>query len=109
MAEMDVSFRGGMAFGQAQTSHVWNTYVGLRKNFCDDRFSISLYVKDIFNSNHFKSTILLTGRKAILYEKEYEDMRKIGISISYRISGGEGNSKKDARNAWIDELNRVNL
>lgn len=108
-AEAAASFRGRMAFGQAQISGVWNTYIGLRKDFLDGRMSIALYMKDIFNSNHFKSTILLDGRKAMLFEKEYEDMRKVGLSISYRISGGAVNSKKDARKAWIDELNRVNL
>lgn len=108
-AEMNASFRGRMAFGQARISEVWNTYVGIRKDFWDGRVSLALYIKDIFNSNHFKSTILLAGRKASLYEKEYEDMRKIGISVSYRLSGGVGNSKKEGQNAWIDELNRVNL
>lgn len=109
MAEIDASFRGRMAFGQAQTSQVWNTFAGFRKNFCDDRLSISVYVKDIFNSNHFNSTILLSGRKAILNEKEYEDMRKIGMSVTLRFNGGTGKSKKESRNICIDELNRVTL
>ena len=108
-AEVNASFRGRMAFGQAQTSHVWNTYIGFRKNFCEGKLSLSIYMKDIFNSNHFNSTILLSGRKAVLYEKEYEDMRKIGVSLSWSISGGAGISKKEERNIWIDELNRVNL
>lgn len=109
MAEVDASFRGRMAFGQAQISHVWNTYAGVRKSFCNDRLSISLYVKDIFNSNNFNSTILLSGRNALLYEKEYEDMRKIGISATWIFSGGTGNSKKESRNICVDELNRITL
>ena len=108
-AEINGSFRGKIAFGQAQISGVWNTYFGLRRDFYDGKLSLAIYIKDIFNSNHFKSTILLDGRKATLFEKEYEDMRKIGISISYRLSGGVGNSKKEQRKVWIDELNRVNL
>lgn len=108
-AEVRASFRGKMVYGQAQISGVWNTYVGLRKDFGHGKLSLSLYVKDLFNSNHFKSTILLSGREAVLYEKEYEDMRKIGVSISWRMSGGKGNSKKENRNVWIDELNRVNM
>ena len=108
-AEINASFRGRLAYGQARTSSVWNTYLGLRKSFCDGRVSLSLYVKDIFNSNHFNSTILLSGRKAMLFEKEYEDMRKIGLSVSWRISGGTGKSKKEQRNVWIDELNRITL
>ena len=108
-AEINASFRGRLAYGQARISSVWNTYLGLRKSFCDGRVSLSLYVKDIFNSNHFKSTILLSGRKAMLFEKEYEDMRKIGISVSWRMSGGTGKSIKEQRNVWIDQLTRVNL
>ena len=109
IVEADASYRGSMAFGQARTSHVWNTYFGLKKNFLDGRLSLSVYVKDLFNTNHFNSSILLSGRKAILYEKEFEDMRKVGISISWRINGGIGKSEKKDRNVWIDELNRVNL
>lgn len=107
--EINSSVRGRMAFGQARTSTVWNTYAGFQKSFCDGRLSLSLYLKDIFNSNSINSTILLSGKKAFLYEKEFEDMRKIGISLSWRIRGGTGNSKKETRNVWIDELNRVNL
>ncbi|MDE6057104.1 MAG: outer membrane beta-barrel family protein, partial [Muribaculaceae bacterium] len=109
IVEAGASYRGSMVFGQARTSHVWNTYFGLKKNFLDGRLSLSVYVKDLFNTNHFNSSILLSGRKAILYEKEFEDMRKVGISISWRINGGIGNSEKKDRNVWIDELNRVNL
>ena len=108
-AEMNGSFRGKMAFGQAQISGVWNTYLGLRRDFFDGKLSLAMYLKDIFNCNHFKTTILLDGRKAVLFEKEYEDMRKIGLSISYRFSGGVGNPQKEQRNIWIDEMNRVNL
>ena len=108
-AEINTSFRGRFAFGQARTSSVWNTYIGLRKSFCSGKVSVSLYMKDIFNSNHFNSTILLSSRKAKLLEMEYEDMRKIGLSVSWRMSGGNGKSKKEQRNTWIDELNRVNL
>ncbi len=109
IAEADLSYRGGMTFGQARTSHVWNTYLGLKKNFLAGRVSLSLYVKDLFNTNHFNSSILLAGRKAILYEKEFEDMRKIGISLSWRINEGIGKSEKKDRKVCIDELNRVNL
>lgn len=108
-AEFNASYRGSMAFGQAQISPVWNTYIGIKKHFCEGKLSLSLYVKDLFNSNHYKSTILLSGRQAILFEKEFEDMRKIGVSISWKISGGVGISKKEERNVWIDELNRVIL
>lgn len=108
-AEISASFRGRIPFGQAQTSSVWNTYVGFRKSFYNGKFSLSVYAKDIFNSNHFNSSIILSGRKAVLHEKEYENMRIIGISISWRMSGGVSTSKKEERHAWIDELNRVNL
>ncbi len=108
-AEIKLSFRGPVAFGQARASSVWNTYIGIRRRFYNGRISISAYVKDIFNTNHSISTIYLSGRKATLCEKEFEDMRKIGLSISYRFSGGQRKKDKADRNIWIEELNRVNL
>ncbi|MDE5585261.1 MAG: outer membrane beta-barrel protein, partial [Muribaculaceae bacterium] len=54
-AEINASFRGRLAYGQARTSSVWNTYLGLRKDLYGGRVSVSVYIKDIFNSNHFNS------------------------------------------------------
>lgn len=66
-------------------------------------------MKDLFNSNHISSSIYLSGRKATLHEKEFENMRKVGISVSYMLKCGKETSKDNNRNTWIDELNRVSL
>lgn len=71
--------------------------------------SVSVYAKDLFDSNHFNSIISLAGRQAILYEKEFESMRKVGVSLSFHLSGGVRTSKKDGRKSWINEMERVTL
>ena len=108
-AEIRASWRGRLPYGQAFLSSNCNTFIGFKKTFSNGKFSISLYLKDIFNSNHFNSFIKLADKTAIIYEKEFENMRKIGLSFSYQINGGIKTSKIEKRNAWIDELNRVNL
>lgn len=106
--EVTASYRGPVAYGQVRVSKLWKTFIGLRKTFLNGKLGVSVYIKDLFNSNHTVSSIYLAGRKALLSEKEFEDMRKIGLSISYSLSGGE-KSKSEKRNTWFEELNRVNL
>ncbi|MDE5880439.1 MAG: outer membrane beta-barrel protein [Muribaculaceae bacterium] len=106
--EVTASYRGPVAYGQVRISRLWNTFIGFRKTFLKGKLGVAVYIKDIFNSNHTVSSIYLAGRKALLSEKEFEDMRKIGISISYSLNGGE-KSKEEKRNTWFEELNRVNL
>lgn len=108
-ADIKAAYQGTSAYGQARVSPKWNTQMDVNKTFLGGRLAVSVYMKDIFNSNHQTSTILLNGRKASLCEKEYEDMRKIGVSVSYNFSGGTRTEQKSSRNSWFDELNRVNL
>ena len=108
-AELNVSFKGRLAYGQARTSSYWNTSLYLKKSFYKGRLSVSVYAKDLFDSNHFNSIISLAGRQAILYEKEFESMRKVGVSLSFHLSGGVRTSKKDGRKSWINEMERVTL
>lgn len=70
---------------------------------------LTAYVRDIFNSNHSKSAITLSGKKATLAEREFENMRRIGISLSVRFKRNQSRFKKENRNTCIDEMNRVNL
>lgn len=107
--EIKASYQGPSAFGQARVAHRWNTHIAANKSFLGGRLSLSVYLNDLFNSNYPVSSILLNGRKATLQEKEYEDMRKIGVSVSYNFNGGIQNKQKNQRESWIDELNRVNL
>lgn len=108
-AEVKTSYRGPSAYGQARISSIWNTYIGFKKNFLKGRLCVSIYMKDIFNTNRISSSIYLSGQQATLHEKEFENMRKAGISVSYILKSGKETSKDKNRNTWIDELNRVSL
>ncbi len=85
--EVKASYRAPLAYGQVRIAKVCNSYIGIHKNFLNGKLGMSLYITDIFNSNRIISSICLANRKATLTEKEYEDMRKIGISLSYTFSG----------------------
>lgn len=108
-AEIKALYYGSSAFGQARLAHRWNTRLAANKTFLGGRLALSVYIDDLFDSCYRVSTILLNGRKAILREKEYEEMRKAGVALSYNFNGGIRNKNKNSRNSLIDELNRVNL
>lgn len=107
--ELKISYQAPLVYGQAKITNVWNSYLGIKKSLFNGKINISLYIKDLFNTNHFNTHIYISGAKAMLYEKEFEDMRKIGLSFSFNFSGGMKQEKRDKRNTWIDELNRINL
>ena len=107
-AELKLSYRAPIVYGQVKTSSLFLSNLSIGKRLLNNRLALSLYVNDIFNTNHTKSTIYLNGREAYLYEKEFEDMRKAVLSVAFTFSGGTKTSH-DARDTWIDELNRVNL
>lgn len=107
-AELKLSYRAPIVYGQVKTSSLFLSNLSIGKRLLNNRLALSLYVNDIFNTNHTKSTIYLNGREAYLYEKEFEDMRKAGLSVAFTFSGGT-KASHDTRDTWIDELNRVNL
>lgn len=106
--EISANFRGEAVYGQARLSPLCNTYIGLRKSWLNGMLSASLYLRDIFNTNHYDSTIFLSGRRATLREKEFDEMRIVGISLSLRHNSGH-KKNIDSRNSWTEELNRINL
>ena len=108
-AEISAGYKGRLAYGQATVSSSWTSNIVFKKTFLDNMIGLTAYVRDIFNSNHSKSAITLSGKKATLAEREFENMRRIGISLSVRFKRNQSRFKKENRNTCIDEMNRVNL
>ncbi|PWL60335.1 MAG: hypothetical protein DBY35_08480 [Bacteroidales bacterium] len=107
-AELSGSFTGKAAYGQAVVSPFGKIYVGVRKSFLSGRASLTLFVRDLLNTNYHTSTIMLEGKKAYLTEREYEDMRLVGVSFSWRFKSGNVR-RQERRQGVIDEIKRVNL
>lgn len=108
-AELSGSFRGPAAYGQARVSASGNLYIGLRKSILGSRGNVTLYIRDLLNTNHSTSTIYLAGKCATIIEREYEDMRLAGVSFALRFNAGKPHKHIPAKNNWTDEMNRVNL
>lgn len=108
-AELSGTIRGRTAYGQARISTTGQLYIGVRKSILNSRANITLYVRDLLNTNHRTSTIRLADREATIIEREYEDMRLIGASFSLRFNAGKPSRHIPAKNSWTDEMNRVNL
>lgn len=109
-AELSGNFHGRMARGQAMVAPGGMMYVGLRKAFLGGKANLTLFVRDLLDTSRRRSSIMLSGRKATLVEREYEDMRRIGLSLSLRLSHGPlRKSAPSPRNNLKEEINRVNL
>jgi len=108
-AELSGSWRGRSVYGQARVSAVSQVYIGVRKSILGSHGSVTLYVRDLFNTNHPTSVIRLAGRQATVIEHEYEDMRLIGASLSLRFNSGRPQRHIQDKRNWTDEMNRVNL
>lgn len=108
-AELNASYRGKTVYGQAEVSSSWNSYLGFRKPLFNNKLNLVFYVKDILNTNYSDSKIVFSEREALLVEREFENMRRIGVSLSFRFDSGKRTSRKENRNSCVDEMNRVNL
>ncbi|MCM1052336.1 MAG: outer membrane beta-barrel protein [Paenibacillus sp.] len=108
-AEVSGQWHGRMAYGQARVSGAGSIYLGLRKSILGGRINATAFVRDLLNTNRQHSEIWLNGRRAMLDEREYEQMRQIGVSISLRIHSGKLKTPKKREKDVIDEIKRVNL
>ncbi len=108
-AELSGQWRGRMAYGQATVGAAGSVYVGIRKSVISGKGNVTLFVRDLFNTNHSRSVIRLTGRSGSLSEREYEMMRQVGVSFSLRFKVGKVRQVNPRRNDLIDEIKRVNL
>ncbi len=107
-AELSGSFTGKTAYGQAVVDPSGKIYLGVKKSFWSGKGSLTLFVRDIFDTNYHISTIMLGGKTARLTEREYEDMRLVGVSLSLRFKSGSVR-RQERRQGLIDEIKRVNL
>lgn len=108
-AELSGKWRGRIAYGQATVYSVGSIYVGVKKSFWGGKAYISLFAKDLLNTNRLHSEVELSGKKGSLSEYDYETMRQIGMSFGASFTSGKFRSNKKNNPTLIDEIKRVNL
>lgn len=107
-AELSGQWHGQTVYGQAVAGAAGSVYVGVRKSVLSSNGNITLFARDLLNTNHSRAVIWLNGRKGKLSEREYEMMRLIGISFALRFNTGMMRRTISRRNDMIDEIKRVN-
>ncbi len=108
-AELSGTYCGRMVYGQALTDTSGKVYAGVRKSLPHGLGNVTLFINDPFDTNRRRSAIILPGgRTAMTDEREAEEMRRIGVSVSIRFRSGKTIGKGYAKDL-PDEIKRVNL
>ncbi len=99
--------------GWMSTPTIWGYYeisaqgslnAGVKKNFWDNKASLSLYLDDIFNSQHSNVRMARNGTSS--YNENSWDSRSIRVSFSWRF-GNMGSPAKQRKVGQQDEANRL--
>ena len=104
--EVSGFYSGEMIEGQTRVEPLWTISLGIRKNLLNDRFSLYIYVQDIFYSN--RPRVCIDSNYLYYTSKEKNDSRMAGISLGYRFSRGR-EIKKSRNENRIEESKRIGL
>lgn len=105
-AELSASYNGRMAYAQATVHPLLEVNMGIQKKVFGNRATVTLFAKDLFNTNYQKVDIQALGAQAFLDERH--NKRVLGIAFSWRFQKG-GEAKESMRKNGVDETKRVNL
>ena len=99
-------YSGEMIEGQTRVKPLWTISLGVRKNLCNNKFSLYIYAHDIFHSN--RPHVSMETNYLYYASQEKNDSRMIGISLSYRFNRGKEIKKSQNENR-IEESKRIGL
>ena len=99
-------YSGEMLEGQMRIKPLWTISLGVRKNLFNDKFSLYLYARDIFQSN--RPHVCVESNYLYYTSEEKNDSRMIGISLGYRFNRGREIKKSQNENR-IEESKRIGL
>lgn len=105
-AELSANYSGRMAYGQATVHPVLEVNVGIRKKVFGNKGAVTLFARDMFNTNYQKVDIKSFGTQAFVDERH--NKRVLGVAFAWRFQKGTG-TKESKRKKEIDETKRVNL
>ena len=95
-----------MAYGQATVHPALEVNVGIQKKMFRNRCTVTLFAKDVFNTNYQKVDIQSPGVQAFVDERH--NKRVLGIAFAWRFQKGS-ETKESRRKKEIDETKRVNF
>lgn len=105
-AELSAKYNGRMAYAQATVHSVLEVNMAIQKKVFHKKGTITIFAKDIFNTNYQKVNLQVLGTRAFLDERH--NQRMFGITFSWRFQKGN-EVKESKRKNGIDETKRVNL
>lgn len=105
-AEVSGRYNGRMVYGQATVHPFSEVSLGIRKKILRGNGTVSVFVKDLFDTDQQKIDLLVSGKRGWVDERE--NKRLVGVSFSYRFRQGSEVKERKRKNA-IDETKRVNL
>ena len=105
-AEFSANYNGRMAYAQATVHPILEMNIALQKKIFQGRGAVTLFAKDLFNTNYQKVDIQVLGTQMFLDERH--NKRVLGIAFSWRFQKGS-EEKESIRKNGIDETKRVNL
>lgn len=105
-AEASGFYSGKMIEGQSIVEPLWTVSLGVRKNLLNEKFSLYIYARDIFQSN--RPRVSVDSNYLHYKQTEKNDNRMIGISLSYRFNRGR-EIKKSQNDNRIEESKRIGL
>lgn len=105
-AEFSANYNGRMAYAQATVHPILEMNIALQKKIFQGRGAVTLFAKDLFNTNYQKVDIQALGTQMFLDERH--NKRVLGIAFSWRFQKGS-EAKESIRKNGIDETKRVNL
>ena len=105
-AELSANYNGRMAYGQATVHPTLEVNIGIQKKVFHNKGTVSLFAKDIFNTNYQKVNVESSGLQGFVDERH--NRRIVGIAFSWRFQKGSG-AKESRRKNTLDETKRVNL
>lgn len=105
-AELSARYNGRMAYAQATVHPILEVNMGIQKKVFRNKGTITIFAKDIFNTDYQKVDVQVLGTKAFV--DEHYNKRVLGIAFSWRFQKGN-EVKESKRKNGIDETKRVNL
>ena len=92
-------FRGREAIAQGHRNASGNLDLGLRKNFADKLLTLSLNVRDLFNTRRFES--YTSSDSFWRHQKNWRNSRSFSLTLSYNF--GNAKPKKQQRREGDEE------
>lgn len=104
-SELSGYYRTRNRDGQIVINPQWRVDFAIQKSVLKDKGSVNFFVRDLFNSQHFKGTVQYEDIDLEIHNSRVS--RVFGISFKYRFGKPLKNLKQHNNNGASEEQNRV--